>query len=52
MAEMGCKMTLTTDAHNADSLLCAYDSAVEYARECGVRELYFPKNKEFVPYKI
>ena len=52
MAELGCKLTLTTDCHHADWILCAYDDAVEYARECGVRELYFPRNKEFVPYKI
>jgi len=52
MAELGCRLTLTTDAHNAESLLCAYDHSVQYAKECGVKELYFPKNKDFIAYKI
>ena len=52
MAELGAKITLTTDCHSTSALACYYDEAVEYARECGVRELYFPKNKKFVPYAI
>ncbi len=52
MVELGCKITLTTDCHSAADILCAYDEALEYARECGVSEMYFPKNKVFIPYKI
>ena len=52
MAELGCKLTVTTDCHRAEWLLCAYDSSVELARDCGVRELWYPENKIFVPYKI
>ena len=52
MAEIGAKITLTTDCHSRDAILCFYDESVEYARSCGVRELYFPKNGEFVAYKI
>lgn len=52
MAELRAKITVTTDCHSAGSILCAYDDAIALARECGVRELYFPKNKIFVPYKI
>ena len=52
MVELGCKLTVTTDCHRAEWLLCAYDSSVELARNCGARELWFPKNKIFVPYKI
>ncbi len=52
MAELGARLTVTTDCHNAEHILCAYDSSVELAKECGIRELYFPKNKIFVPYKI
>ena len=52
MVELGAKITLTTDCHSTGAILCFYDEAVEYARSCGVRELYFPKNGSFVPYKI
>ena len=52
MAEIGAKITLTTDCHSAKDILCFYDEAIEYARNCGVRELYFPKDGTFVPYSI
>ena len=52
MAELGLKITLTTDCHSTSALACYYDEAIEYARECGVRELWFPKDKKFVPYSI
>ena len=52
MAELSAKITVTTDCHSAKDILCQYDEAVEYAKNCGVRELYYPKNGEFVPYLI
>ena len=52
MAEIGAKITLTTDCHSARDILCFYDEAVEYAKSCGVKELYFPKDGEFAPYNI
>ncbi len=52
IVEKGGKVTVTTDCHYADKLLTAYDSSIEYARDNGVRELYFYKDGEFVPYKI
>ena len=52
MAELGAKITLTTDCHSTSALACYYDEAIDYARNCGVRELWFPKNKKFVPYSI
>jgi histidinol-phosphatase (PHP family) len=52
MAELGARMTITTDCHNAEFLLCYYDEAIDYAAECGLSELWYPKNGQFVPYKI
>ena len=52
IAEKGGRMTLTTDCHDADKLLCFYVEAAELAYECGIRELYYPKNGIFVPYSI
>ena len=52
MAELNAKITLTTDCHSARDILCFYDESVEYAKECGVHQLYFPKCGEFVPYNI
>ena len=43
---------ITTDCHNAEFLLCYYEEAIEYAAECGLSELWYPKNGQFVPYKI
>lgn len=52
IAEKGGRLTVTTDSHSTDSILCYYDGAVEYAKANGVRELYFPKNGSFAAYTI
>ncbi len=52
MAELGCKVTVTTDCHSADSILCHYNVAIELAKECGIRELYLPKEGKLIPYKL
>ena len=52
IAELGGRVTVTTDCHNAEFLLCAYDESIEYAKECGFNELWYPKNGNFVPYII
>ena len=52
MAEIGAKITLTTDCHSARDILCFYDESIEYAKSCGVKELYFPCGKSFAPYSI
>ena len=52
MAELGGRFTVATDCHNAEFLLCSYDDAVEYAAECGVKDLWYPKNGQFIPYTI
>lgn len=52
IVEKGGRLTVTTDCHNADLLLCHYDESIEYARSCGVKELYFMKNGKFEAYKI
>ena len=52
MTELGCRLTVTTDCHKAEDLLCGYFDAVDIARDCGARELWFPKGKDFVAFKI
>ena len=52
MVKLGCKLTVTTDCHSGEALLCCYDDAIRYARECGAKELYFYKNGGFVPYSL
>ena len=52
IAELGGRAIITTDCHNAEFLLCFYEEAIDYAAECGIKELWYPKNGQFVPYKI
>ena len=52
MAELGLKITVTTDCHSAKDILCQYGEAIQYAKSCGINELYYPKKGEFVPYLI
>ncbi|MBO5416430.1 MAG: histidinol-phosphatase [Clostridia bacterium] len=52
IAERGGRVMLNSDSHAADTLFCYFSEAVEYARECGVRELVVMKNGEFTSVKI
>jgi histidinol-phosphatase (PHP family) len=47
------RIILTGDSHAAESITYGYKDAVEYARSCGVKELWTVKSgKEFTPVKI
>ena len=47
------RIILTGDSHAAESITYGYNDAVEYARSCGVKELWTVKRgKEFTPVKI
>lgn len=41
LKEKGCKLTLTSDSHNRESLDFAFDKAIEIIRDCGFSELYY-----------
>ncbi len=45
LAEKNANIMLNSDSHSADSILCFFDEAVEYAKSCGVRELCVYENK-------
>ena len=53
IADKNGRLIITGDSHSAKSIVYGYDDAVEYARSCGVKELWTVKSgKEFTPVKI
>lgn len=50
--EFGMKITISSDAHSADTLDFAFDTAVQSCKECGYNEIYILKNGGFMPIKI
>ncbi|MBQ7384180.1 MAG: histidinol-phosphatase HisJ family protein, partial [Clostridia bacterium] len=52
IAERGGRVMLNSDSHAAETIFCHFPESVEYARECGVRELVVMKNGEFDAVKI
>ena len=44
LAEKNARIMLNSDCHDKDAILCGFDAALEYAKECGVRELCVFKN--------
>ena len=51
--EKKARIILTGDSHSAENIVYAYDDAIEYAKACGVKELWtVEKGLEFVPVKI
>lgn len=47
IAEKKGRMIINSDAHLAANLLYGFEDAIEYARSCGVRELWFYQNGQF-----
>lgn len=52
IAQKGGKVVLNSDSHSTKGLLCAFEDSVEYARSCGVRELWVYRKDGFVPLSI
>ncbi len=52
IASRGGRITLTSDSHQIESLDYAYAQAIDYCRECGVRELFYITSHGFESVKI
>ena len=46
------RVILNSDAHAKESLLCEFENTCEYAKACGVSELWVYRNGSFVPTKV
>ena len=52
LREMGGRIIITSDCHNADWLDCGFEQSVEISRECGFRTAWMMKGKELVEYEL
>lgn len=52
MQERGCRICITSDSHSADTILHAFDQAVELAKSCGFRESWVLTKQGFIPQEI
>ena len=52
LSRMGGRVTIGADAHRAQDIACAFEQAGELARDCGFKELWILKGKEFVPVSL
>ena len=52
IAEKKGRLIFNADAHFAKNVLYGFDDAIEYARACGVRELWYYQNGQFQPASI
>ena len=52
MVEKKGRVILNSDAHSCENLLFHFEESVEYARACGVRELWVYRNGQFEPFAI
>jgi histidinol phosphatase-like PHP family hydrolase len=39
MAEKGAKIMINSDSHATDTIMFGYDTALEFARSCGVKSI-------------
>mgnify|MGYP001183478611 CR=1 FL=1 len=46
---LGGRITISSDAHSADAIVCAFDQAERLALDCGFREIWEFDGKTFVP---
>lgn len=49
LARMGGRVTISSDAHSARDIACAFEQAERLARDCGFKEIWILEGKEFVP---
>lgn len=52
LAQKKGRVILNSDAHSRENLLCCFEDSVEYARACGLRELWVYRNGHFEPFAI
>lgn len=52
LREMGGRIIITSDCHNADWLDCGFEQSVNIAKECGFRTAWMMKGKELVEYEL
>ena len=48
----GCDVVITSDCHNADTLGCAYDQAIDRVKKCGFEKVKVLTSKGFVDRKV
>lgn len=46
LVEKGADLMITSDSHHKDTILFAYEDAIEYARSCGVKQLCVYKSSK------
>ena len=49
LARMGGRVTISSDAHSARDIACAFERAERLAKDCGFKEIWILEEKEFVP---
>lgn len=52
LAEKKGRVILNSDAHASEHLLFNFEESMEYARSCGIRELWVYRNGQFKPFAI
>ena len=50
--EMGGRVTISSDAHSTDGIVCAFDRAGQLVRDCGFETIWVFDGKEFVPERL
>ena len=50
--ELGGRVTVSSDAHSADGIACAFDRAERLVRDCGFTEIWVFDGERFVPKRI
>lgn len=52
LREMGGRIIITSDCHNADWLDCGFEQSVNISKECGFETAWMMKGKELVEYSL
>jgi len=52
LREMGGRIIITSDCHDADWLDCGFEQSVDIAKECGYRTAWMMKGKKLVEYEL
>jgi len=52
LKEMGGRIIITSDCHNADWLDCGFEQSVNIAKECGFRTAWMMKGRELTEYEL
>ena len=52
LREMGGRVTISSDAHSTQGIVCAFDRAQELVRRCGFTEIWILDGKRFVHHEL